>query len=133
MEKAIIFIASLIPTLYEAWSDRKGENVKSKRKDAIWLSVYALALSLLGWLFFHVLPFKTIALIIGFRIAFFDYLVNAFLKRYSEGHRNINIWRYTGTTAFTDRIVSKVPWVIRLLVRVILFVIAVCAFHALGR
>jgi len=109
------------PVPVEAWPERKGETARSKRKDAIWLIVYALALSLLGWLFVYVMPLKTIALILGFRILSFDYLIHALLKRYSPGHKDINIWTFSGTTAVTDQIISKVPPVVRLSVRGILF------------
>lgn len=123
----LIFL-SFLPVPAEAWSERKGESKKSKVKDALLLALYALALSLLGWKFVSVNPLKTVGLIIGFRILMFDYFVHFLLKRYSESHKNINVFTYSGTTAVFDRLVSRVNPVVRLVVRLLVFAIAVLAF-----
>ncbi len=123
--KILILILCLIPTLYEAWLDRKGESRKGKVKDSIWLIVVAIALALASWGWLGYNPLAVPALILMFRVTCFDYIVNAFLKHYSENHHHINIWSYSGKTAFTDRITDKVHPVIRLVIRAGIFSLAV--------
>ena len=127
--KLIIIFLALIPTLVEAWLDRKGEPRKSKVTDTLWLVIAAMALALgVLWLL-DISPLKTLALVLGFRILAFDYLVHAVLKRYSESHKDINIWKYTGkTTHWWDQWIAKIHWRWRLGIRVAVFVCAVVWF-----
>jgi hypothetical protein len=119
--KIIILILCLIPTLVESWLDRKGESRKGKVKDSVWLIVVAIALAGASWWIWKSNPLVVLLLILMFRFCCFDYITNAFLKRYSEGHKNINIFTFTGTTAFTDRITAKInPW-LRFGIRLALF------------
>lgn len=121
----LIAFLCLIPTLYEAWSDRKGEDRKGKRKDFIWLSLVALAFAAGTWLVLGYNPLAVLSLILGWRILVFDYLTNALLKGYSESHRDINVWSYTGKTAYFDRLIKNVPWGWRLGIRGLVFALAV--------
>ena len=110
--------------MIEAYLDRFGEKRKGKVKDTLWLLTAVASLTGLAYWLFDTNPVWPVLLVLVWRICTFDYIVNAFLKRYSKGHKNINIWTYSGTTAFTDRIVSKVHPVIRLVLRASLFAVA---------
>lgn len=122
MEKALIAFLCLIPTLYEAWSDRKGEDRKGKRKDFIWLSLVALALAGYAWWAGYA-PLSVIGLILGFRVLIFDYLVQYLLikNKVIVGH-----WfTYNGKTSWFDKLAAKIHPVIRLILRLIVFALAV--------
>jgi hypothetical protein len=124
----ILFLLCSLPTLYEAWTDRKGETRKGKLKDTVWLLI-AVTVAAAGtwyWLGYNLLAVPAAVLI--WRVCWLDYLVNAFLKRYSESHSHINIWKYSGKTAKWDRMVSKVHPALRLVIRVALFAGAVYLF-----
>ena len=132
LQKVIFLFFAFIPVVYEAWTDRKGEQRKDKIVDAGLLVGYTVLLTgcaylvLKNWI---AVPL----LILMFRISCFDYIVNAFLKRYSGNHNHINIWKYVGKTSFTDRnILSRIPWRIRLLVRVLILVVSVLWFVLSG-
>ena len=119
--KWVILFACLIPTLIEAWLDRKGEKRKGKVKDTVWLVVASLAMAGVAWCFGKN-PLSVLLLILGWRVLAFDYIVHALLKKYSKGHNHINIWKYTGTTThFWDQMVAKIPWWLRLVIRVVVF------------
>jgi hypothetical protein len=124
-QKVAIAILCAIPTIYEAFSDRYGERKKDKLTDGIILVGYSVLLTMTAhWLGYR--PVPVIVLILATRFAFFDYLVHYFLKRYSESHKNINIWSYMGnTTHFWDQAVSKVDWRLRIAVRLCVFALAV--------
>lgn len=118
------FFITLIPVFYEVINDKFGESKKDKVKDALWLLIAAVVIMALFWWLFDINPLKIGAMILGWRILVFDYLMNIFLKEFSESHENINWFTYMGTTAFTDRLISKInPW-IRLAVRVVLFLLS---------
>lgn len=118
----IIAISLAGPSIVESWADRKGESVIGKRWDSLILLVFAVLSSTLLWLLLDVQPLKTVCLLLGWRLLIFDPLVNWFLKRHSESHKDINIWTYVGNTSRIDRLVSKVnPWV-RFSIRVALFI-----------
>ena len=119
MEKAIVIVVTFLPTLYEAWTDRKGETKRDKRKDAVFL-VGLSALLTAGAYLFLAEWVSVPLLIIMFRVTCFDYIVNAFLKRYSKGHKKINVWKFSGTTALTDRLIGRIPYKVRLVVRAVL-------------
>lgn len=115
--KILFLILSVLPTIIEAWLDRKGEDRKGKIKDTLWLVVGALGLSLAAC-FLKRDPLPLIGLLLGFRIACFDPLVHALLKKHSENHHNINIWTYTGkSTKWWDQWVANVPWRIAIVFR----------------
>jgi len=122
--KILILFLTFLPTLFEAFFDRYGESKKGKVKDTLWLLIAAASLMALSLWLFDIHPLWTGLLILVWRVCTFDYWVNWFLKRYSKGHKNINIWTYSGTTAFTDRIVSKVHPILRLVLRTSLFAVA---------
>jgi hypothetical protein len=123
-----IFI-TLIPTLYEAYSDRFGESKKNKLLDTLWLVVVALTIAGVAW-WLGQRPLPVIGLMLIWRVTTFDYIVHAFLKRYSEGHKKINIWKFSGTTAFWDRIASRIPPMWRLLIRACLLVASLWLYLA---
>jgi len=115
-QRLAVIVLTFLPTIYEAWTDRKGETKRDKRKDAVLL--VGLSALLTGVAYLVLVSWVAVPLfILMWRITTFDYIVNAFLKRYSKGHKNINIWKYSGTTAFTDRIIGKIPWGLRLGIR----------------
>ena len=124
----IIFITGLFNPV-EGYLDRFGEKRKGKVKDTVWLVIAAACLLGLAWWLFDIRPFWPALLIGVWSVTAFDYIAHAFLKRYSVGHKDINIWKFTGTTTYWwDQAVSKVDWRIRILVRVLVFATAVLAF-----
>ena len=130
--KEIVFlILAFAPVLYEAWTDRKGEERKDKIVDTALLVGYSVLLTAGAYLVLA--DWVTVPLlIIMFRITCFDYIAHAFLKKYSKVHKEMNIWKFTGQTALSDRIVSKVPWALRLAIRVVLLVASVVVY-GMGR
>jgi hypothetical protein len=121
LEKIAILLLTFLPTLYEAWTDRKGERKKDKLIDGALLVGYALLLAFGAWLSgYEWLP--VIGFLIVWRVCVFDYLVHWFLKKYSENHGHINIWKYSGKTSKTDRVLSKIDWRVRLWVRAVVIV-----------
>lgn len=125
--KWLFLILAFAPVIYEAWTDRKGERRRDKIVDAGLLVGYSVLLT--GSAYLALTRWIAVPLLIlMFRVTTFDYLVNFFLKRYSKGHKNINIWKYSGAVALTDRIVSKVPWGLRLALRLALLVAAIWVF-----
>lgn len=125
-----MILVCLIPTIVEAWLDRHGETKKGKKKDTIWLIVVTLLLcGIAFWIGQNVL--YVVGWIIGWRILVFDPLVNFLLKRFSQTHKekNINIWTYEGETAETDKILSKIPWWIRLIGKIVIFATIIYLTH----
>lgn len=123
-----LILAGLIASTVEGFLDRHGEQKTGKRKDSIWLTVVALCLCLIAWLLAKVNPLKTLAVFFAVRILSIDYLINWFLKKYHEDFKKINVFRYIGKTALTDRIISKVHPVFRLVARVLIFLGALFYF-----
>lgn len=120
--KIILAFVLVLPSILEAYQDRGGENVRDKKFDSLYLLIFAVLASASLWLWLDVQPLKTLCLLLGWRLLIFDPLVNWFLKRHSESHKDINIWTYVGNTSRIDRLVSKVnPWV-RFSIRVALFI-----------
>ena len=115
----LILLAGLIASEVETRNDQWGESKKDKLRDAIFLTIFASAVSYLAWRFVHVNPLKTIAVLLAVRIAYFDYRVSYLLIR---NKIIVGKWfSYSGKTAKWDRLISKVnPWV-RFAVRVALF------------
>lgn len=126
--KLILAFVLLLPTLFEAWTDRHGESKEGKTSDALWLGFVALLLSVGLWLLLSVQPLKTIALLLGWRLLVFDYLTHALLIRNDV---IVGSWyNYTGKTSKWDKIISKVNWKVRLAVRTILFALSLWWFLA---
>lgn len=119
-----LFIAGAVPNLYRAWQDRAGATKQEKVRRN--LLVYGIAILLALAVSFVLKENLLVASILGmltWRVCAFDYVVHAFLKRFSESHKNINIWKYTGkSTYWHDQLVSKIDWRVRLAIRVVLFV-----------
>lgn len=120
MKFAVILI-TFLPTLYEAFTDRFGEQKKDKLTDGIILVVASVIMTAVAYLVLKnwiVVPL----FILIWRFAAFDYVCHAFLKRYSENHGHINIWSYTGeSTHWWDQLAAKVHPVLRLVIRGIVF------------
>lgn len=114
-----------LPTLIESWLDRKGETKKGKVKDFWWSVVATIIITGLAWLWFGKSPLMSVLMILMWRFTTFDYITHALLKRYSESHHHINIWTYTGKTAYFDKITGSVPWGLRLGIRGLVLVSAV--------
>ena len=131
--KLIIIFLALIPTLVEAWLDRHGENRTGKTKDTLWLIIAILALSLAVLWLFDTNPLKTLALVLGWRILLFDYLVTWLLIRNKViEDPDARWWSYTGKTARFDKLVAKIPWRWRLVIRIVLFGSALAFFLKVG-
>lgn len=128
IQKVILLLVTSVPTLYEVYADRFGETRKGKRKDTLWLLIAAACLIGLSWWLFDFHPLWTGLLILVWRICTFDYLVNLFLKRYSEGHKDINVFTFTGNTAYFDKLTAKVHWVLRLILRTAVFLASMAYF-----
>lgn len=122
--KWLILALCFAPTLYEAWTDKKGESKRDKFWDGVILVGYSVLLAVGAHLSgYEWVP--VIVLLLAIRFAIFDYLTHFFLKKYSPGHKNINIWKFTGTVAYFDKLTAKVHWVLRLVIRLIVLVAAV--------
>jgi len=122
----MIILLGLIASEVEARNDQWGESKKDKLRDAIFLTIFASAVSYLAWRFVDVNPLKTIAVLLAVRIAYFDYRVSYLLikNKVIVGHW----WSYSGKTAFTDRLTGRVHWGIRLGLRVLIFITALFFF-----
>lgn len=122
----LVILLGLVAVEVEARNDQHGESKKDKVRDAFALAIAASCLCLLLYWLGDVHPLKTIALLLGVRVLVFDYRVQALLIKNGVivGHW----WSYLGKTAFTDRLVAKVPPWLRLLVRLCLFGLSVWWF-----
>jgi len=119
-------IVTIIATLLESWYDRKGENKNEKIKDAVWLAILSVLYIFVTWKWFDQNPFIILAYILMWRVTLFDYLTNFMLKKFSNGHKDINVWKYTGkTTFFWDQWMSKIDWRWRLIFRIVILVVGV--------
>ena len=118
----IIILLGLIASEVEARNDQWGESKKDKIRDAILLTIFASIVSYLAWQFVDVNPLKTVAVLLAVRIAYFDYRVSYLLIK---NKIIVGKWfLYSGKTAKWDKLISKVnPW-LRLVVRVIIFALA---------
>lgn len=115
--KLVILLVTFLPTLYEAWTDRKGETKRDKRKDTALLVVVAVLLT--GVAYLVLVSWVAVPLfILMWRITTFDYISQAFMIR--NGVISGNWFSYTGKTAIWDRLIAKVnPWIrfgVRLLI-----------------
>lgn len=126
----MIWLILIMPLFHagESFLDRKGEDKTGKKKDTGWMILIAILLCVAGEYLLHKESLKTLALFLAWRILFFDYLTNWFLKQ-GENHKHINIWEYTGTsTHWWDQFISKIDWRIRLIARVIIFAVSLWWF-----
>jgi len=122
-----IFI-TFIPTLYEAWTDRKGESRKSKIKDTIWLTIGAAIIAGVSWCFGENV-LAILLLIVTWRVSTFDYLVTYLLKRNDVINPKANVWNYTGkTTHFWDQFIGRMDWRIRLIARIVILTVSIFLF-----
>lgn len=123
----IIGALCFVPTIWELYNDRNGENKKDKIKDtAIFLVVVGLIAGLSYWL--GQSPVSAILLILGIRVMFFDYAIHYLLikNKVIVGH-----WfTYNGNTSFIDRLISGVHPVLRFAARVIVFLASIFLFFA---
>jgi hypothetical protein len=126
--KWLFLIACLVPSLVEAWLDRKGETTLGKYKDTIWLVVASLGLAGVAW-WLGQRPLPVIGLVLGWRILVFDYLVTWLLIRNDVINPNAKWWDYTGKTSKIDQWVSKIDWKVRLLIRGLIFISCLLYFH----
>lgn len=111
------------PSIIEAWFDRHGQGRAGKIRDTLVLMAVALILSILGRLYLNVPVLKSIALLLAWRILLFDYFVSYLLIR--NGVIVGKWWSYSGKTTFWwDGIIAHIDWRLRLLIRVILFGVA---------
>ena len=124
--ETIAALICAIPTIWEIWNDRNGETAKDKIRDVLITSIlYAIIMIALWWVN-ETHPLKSLALMLGIRVAFFDYAIQYVLIKRGVIHGH---WfTYSGKTSWFDRKVSKVNSWLRLAVRVILFAAAVTAF-----
>lgn len=126
-QKVIIAFLCILPTAWELYNDRNGENKKGKIKDtAVLLVVTGLIAGLSYWLGQR--PVSAILLIFGIRVMFFDYLINIILyKRKVIEKPGAEKWfSYIGeSTHWWDQLAAKVHPVIRIAVRALVFLVAV--------
>ena len=117
--KLILAFCLVLPTVFESYLDRKGETSDGKRKDTLWLLFVALLLSAFLWRLSGVPPWKTVALLLGWRVLIMDYLVSYLLIKNDVIVGN---WfTYTGKTSKFDKLIAGInPW-LRFIVRVVLF------------
>jgi hypothetical protein len=124
----VVILWGLAAAILEAWNDRKGETKKDKISDSVYLAIATSCLCLLVWVLDRTNPLRVVAVVLGVRVLAFDYVCNWFLKKYSESHKEINVFRYVGTTATTDRIISNIPPWLRFLARVVIFAAALVLY-----
>lgn len=126
----LIAFLCLLPTAWELYNDRNGENKKGKLKDtAVFLVVTGLIAGLSYWLGQR--PVSAILLILGIRVMFFDYLINVVLyKRKVIEKPGADKWfSYTGeSTHCWDQLAAKVHPVLRLVIRVVILVLSVAYY-----
>lgn len=123
-----IFVCAL-PSIYEAYTDRKGERRAEKVRDTLILIAVVLIVSIVARIYLIIPILKSIALFLAWRVLIFDYLTHAFLKRFSKSHKGINIWTYSGkTTHFWDQWISKVHPAVRFVLRLLIFLGALFYF-----
>jgi hypothetical protein len=126
-ERLIVIVVTFLPTIYEAWTDRFGEKRTDKIKDTILLVSGSIILTAVAYLFLA--NWVAVPLfILVWRIVAFDYIVHAFLKRYSKGHKDIDIWKFSGKTSKIDQVLSKIDWRWRLTIRGALLILALLWF-----
>jgi len=121
----LILFLCLVPTLVEAYLDRNGENRTGKTKDTLWLIASSLLFALICYLFKYN-PIAVLALILGWRILVFNYLVNYLLykNKVTEKPEARKWWSYSGETSWIDRQLSRVNWIVIFAARVVLFGLA---------
>lgn len=124
--KIILAFVLLLPSVFESWMDRKGETSDGKRKDTLWLLFVALLLSGGLWLLLSVPPWKTLALLLGWRLLVLDYLVSYLLIKNDVIVGNW--YDYTGKTSKWDKLISRIDWRLRMGLRVVLFAAALWWF-----
>lgn len=127
MAKIAIAFFCLLPTAWELYNDRNGENKKGKIKDtAVLLVVTGLIAGLSYWL--GESPVSAILLIFGIRVMFFDYLINIILyKRKVIEKPGAEKWfSYMGeSTHWYDQLVEKIDWRIRIITRSITLILTI--------
>lgn len=122
MAKIAIALLCLAPTIYEAISDRKGESKRDKFWDGLILVGYSVLLAGGAYLSGHAWV-PVIGLILGFRVLVFDYLIQYLLikNKVIVGH-----WfTYNGKTSWFDKLAAKIHPVIRFVLRMVVFALAV--------
>lgn len=104
-------LALILPTFWEVYDDRHGENKKGKVKDLVIVAVLYVVIALAFWWLSETHPLKSLALMLGIRILIFDYLVQYVLIKNGviSGH-----WFFVkGKTAKWDRVISHLnPWIV---------------------
>lgn len=128
MEKIAVILITFLPTLYEAFTDRFGEQKKDKLTDGIILGVASVIMTAVAYLVLKNWIAVPLFILI-WRFAAFDYVCHAFLKKYSDNHPHINIWYYTGkSTHWHDQLADKIHPAIRFAVRLIVFAGSIALF-----
>lgn len=125
MGEALALILCFLPTVWEIWDDRKGETKKDKERDVVVAIVLYIGVMLVAW-WLGTPPVKSISMMLGARVMFFDYVIHYILIRRGVIHGH---WfTYVGKTSTFDKRIAKVnPW-IKLLVRVVVFAAALVYF-----
>lgn len=132
--KWLILALCFASTAWELYNDRNGEDAKGKVLDGIILVVAGILIAGLSYLLGESWV-AAILLILGIRIMFFDYLITIILYKRGviERPEARKWWSYLGSTSKAwDRIAAKVPWKIRLIVRIAVFVASIALFFASG-
>lgn len=127
MEKVAIALLCILPTAWEIYNDRNGEDKKGKVRDGIILVVAGVIIAGLSyWL--GESPVAAILLILAIRVMFFDYIITIVLYKRGviERPEARKWWSYMGSTSKGwDKIVSKVDYRLRIAIRICVFALAV--------
>lgn len=118
-----------MPLLGEWWNDRLGDD--NKLQDGLIVGLCYLIISAVAqW--YEIWFWRPIALAFGYRIMFFDYVMNIILYRNHiiEGPLSDRWWEYMGKTAKFDKwsAWAQIDWVLRLIFRIVLFIISLMIF-----
>lgn len=93
-------------------------------------TLIAVLLALLNLWLFDIQIARSLALMAGLHVAFFDYVITIILFRNKVIEHEIarQWWSYCGKSSITDYVVSKVDWRVRLLVRVVMLAASIVFF-----
>lgn len=122
----LLILLGLAASEIEARNDQHGESKKDKIRDGVYLTIFASLVCYLSWRLADVHPLKTIAVLLALRVLYFDYRVSYLLIK--NGVIAGKWWSYTGKTAKWDRLIAKVNWRVRLVLRVVILAGSIALF-----
>jgi hypothetical protein len=127
----LAFILCAVPTLANIFFDRNGR----KKEHKIWIKLIVIAISLALAVVVKVAVdidcLRSLTLMWGIYFLTFDYGVTYVLHKRGiiEGKDSEKWWKYMGeSTHWYDQAAAKIPWVLRLFIRIIIFAVFLYAF-----